>query len=569
MSDDTRLRVVLCWHMHQPDYRDLVSGEYRQPWTYLHAIKDYVDMAAHLEANTDARAVVNFAPVLLEQIVDYAEAVEGTLQNHGSIPDPLLSALADPALPTGRGAKETLIASCLRANETRMIHRFPAFERLAELARVFVANPHALDYVSEDFLSDLLVWYHLAWIGETVRREDLRVKALMQKQNHYTLHERRELLTIIGEILSGLLPRYRALAEAGRAELSLTPYAHPIVPLLLDIRCGKEAMPDAPLPSFEQYPGGEIRARWHMEKGIECFQRHFGFKPQGCWPSEGGVSDATMALLDEFGFRWAATGESVLHHSIDKMSGQPEESERHYLFQPHRSGQSKVACFFRDDRLSDQIGFVYADWHADDAVANLVHHLENIADSFAKKEKAVVSIIMDGENAWEHYPENGYYFLNALYAQLASHPKLQLSTFSQCLDDGVPINQLPHLVAGSWVYGTFSTWIGEKDKNRGWEMLADAKQAFDAAMAAGLDEKHRSEAEQQLAVCEGSDWFWWFGGDNPAETVRDFDELYRMHLSRLYQILRREPPDYLSHPFTFGGGKPAHGGTMKRGQVSV
>ena len=569
MSDNAPLRVVLCWHMHQPDYRDLISGKYRQPWTYLHAIKDYVDMVAHLEANAKARAVVNFAPVLLEQIDVYANVVKDMLQHHAAIPDPLLSALAEPALPSSHGEREALISACLRANEKNMIHRFPAFAKLVELGKMFIEQPHALHYVSEDFLSDLLVWYHLAWIGETVRRQDSRVKTLMQKEHHYTLHERRELLTIISDILSDLLPRYRALAEAGQVELSFTPYAHPIVPLLLDIPCAKEAMPDAPLPAMDSYPGGDVRARWHMQKGLEVFQHHFGFKPRGCWPSEGSVSDATMELLDEFSIDWAATGESVLHNSVSKMGEQLEDTHRHYLFQPHRTAGSNVACFFRDDRLSDQIGFVFSDWHADDAVANLVHHLENIADSFSDKDKAVVSIIMDGENAWEYYPENGFHFLDSLYAQLSNHPKLNLTTFSECLDSDVPVNQLPHLVPGSWVYGTFSTWIGEKDKNRGWEMLRDAKFVFDQAVADGLDERQLHDAEQQLAVCEGSDWFWWFGGDNPSEAVQDFDELYRMHLSRLYLILDKEPPDYLSHPFTHGGGRAEHGGTMKRGQAGA
>lgn len=179
----------------------------------------------------------------------------------------------------------------------------------------------------------------------------------------------------------------------------------------------------------------------------------------------------------------------------------------------------------------------------------------------------MVSIILDGENAWEYYAENGYSFLKTLYSQLSRHPKLKLSTFSECLAGDVSVNRLPHLVAGSWVHGTFSTWIGEQDKNRGWEMLYDAKTAFDHAVETGLEQERRTEAEQQLAVCEGSDWFWWFGSENPAKAVHNFDKLYRMHLSRLYLILDREPPEYLSRPFTFGGGTPAHGGTMKQGKA--
>ena len=566
MITDSRLRVVLCWHMHQPDYRDLINGQYHQPWTYLHAIKDYVDMAAHLETNPEARAVVNFTPILLVQLDDYARSVNAMLNNSGSIPDPLLAALAEPALPAGHGEREALVTACLRANELRLIKRFPEFNRLVELARSFISQRHALEYVSRDFLSDLLVWYHLAWVGETVRREDPRIKALMKKASHYTLHDRRELLTVIDEILQDLLPRYRRLAESGQVELSVTPYAHPIVPLLLDIHCASEAMPEAPMPAVQDYPGGAERARWHFQQGIECFEKHFGFKPAGCWPSEGSVSDATMAMMEEFGFRWCASGESVLHNSAAAIGEDVSGESSHYLFQPHRVGKSQPVCFFRDDRLSDQIGFVYADWHADDAVNDLVHHLENISTSFNSKGDAVVSIIMDGENAWEYYPENAYFFLSALYQKLASHPHLKLTTFSACLDEGVAINSLPHLVPGSWVYGTFSTWIGEPGKNRGWEMLADAKHAFDEAIQSGLDKKHRARAELQLAVCEGSDWFWWFGGDNPAETVRNFDELYRLHLSRLYQIIGKEPPEYLAHSFTTGSGEPIHGGTMRHGK---
>jgi len=72
MSGNTKLDLVLLWHMHQPDFRDHATGEYAQPWVYLHAIKDYSDMAAHLENHPKVRAVVNFTPVLLDQLEDYA-----------------------------------------------------------------------------------------------------------------------------------------------------------------------------------------------------------------------------------------------------------------------------------------------------------------------------------------------------------------------------------------------------------------------------------------------------------------------------------------------------------------
>ena len=134
MSAEPRLNVVLCWHMHQPQYRDLISGHYYLPWSYLHAIKDYVDMAAHLESVPEARAVVNFAPLLLEQIDDYARHVHGYLNNGLSIGDPLLAALAQPVLPGEAEARLALVKGCLRANETRVIRRFPDYQRLVDMA---------------------------------------------------------------------------------------------------------------------------------------------------------------------------------------------------------------------------------------------------------------------------------------------------------------------------------------------------------------------------------------------------------------------------------------------------
>jgi alpha-amylase/alpha-mannosidase (GH57 family) len=567
MPNKQKLKVVLCWHMHQPEYRDQRNGEYFLPWTYLHVIKDYVDMAAHLEAVPDARAVVNFVPTLLEQVDDYAGQVQHFLNNTGTIRDPLLAALAEPVLVAATDQRLHLIKDCLRANRKHMIDRFPAYRELVTIADWLVKHPDALIYTSEQFFVDLIMWYHLAWMGETVRRSDLRVKRLLEQQTAYTLHDRHELLGIIGELLSSLIGRYRALAERGQVELSVTPYAHPIMPLLLDIESAREAMPDVTLPTLQHYPGGAARVRWHLTRGLEVFRHYFGSTPRGCWPSEGSLSETTLKLLSETGFEWTATGESVLRNSLDRPADTGDLCGEESVHHAYRLRGTQTGIFFRDDGLSDLIGFTYADWKADDAVANLVHHLGNIADACRGKPDSVASIILDGENAWEYYPQNGYYFLRALYEALVDHPDLELTTFSACLDAGITPTELPHLVAGSWVYGTFSTWIGDTDKNAGWNMLGDAKQAFDRAVASGKLEPDRlALAEQQLAICEGSDWFWWFGDYNPAESVECFEYLYRSHLSNLYHLLGEEPPSYLSRVFSHGAGSPAMGGTMRPGQ---
>jgi len=563
-AEAKRLKVVLCWHMHQPDYRGPDHSDYQLPWVYLHGIKDYVDMAAHLEANPDARAVVNFAPVLLEQLADYGEQIKAWLEHGKLIGDPLLAALAGPGLPLKTSERREILRACLRANEKQLIDRFPRFRELADLAEWIGEHPKSCRYLNDQYMIDLLVWYHLAWMGESVRTNDLRIQSLQKKERKFNLDDRRRLVELIGELISGVIGRYRRLAEAGRVELSVTPYAHPIVPLLLDIDSAKEAMPDAVLPDLKAYPGGEPRSRWHIRKGLAAFERFFGFRPEGCWPSEGAVSMDTLRLLEEEGFRWAASGQQVLHNSLTVANG--EELPKSWLHLPYRVNEGRLNCFFRDDGLSDLIGFTYAEWHADDAVNNFIHHLENIADVCADEQDAVVSIIMDGENAWEYYPGNGSHFLSTLYQRLAEHPKLELTTFSECLNDLKNHRPaLPKLVAGSWVYGTFSTWIGDRDKNRAWEMLADAKEAFDKVVAEGrLDEETLTAAEYQLATCEGSDWFWWFGDYNPGHTVSDFERLFRHQLSHLYSMIDEEPPAYLSEVFAHGSGAPTRGGVMKQ-----
>ena len=560
--EKNKLQLVLCWHMHQPEYRDLQTGEFMLPWTYLHVIKDYVDMAAHLESVPEAKAVVNFAPILLEQIEEYAKQVHGYLHDRTEMTDSLLAALVGSTMPDNPEDRLQLVKDCLRANRDRQINRYPAFQKLAEMTDWLDSHFDALRYINDQFIIDMLVWYHLAWMGETVKLTDSRVQHLIEKGGAYTPHDRMELLQIIGEQLSHVIQRYKVLARKGQIELSVTPYAHPIMPLLLDIHSTHQALPDAPLPNLTHYSGGEQRVAWHIKKGLKTFERFFDFKPKGCWPSEGAISKQTLKILGESGFTWAASGGAVLANSLNL----PENKQPNGRHHPFKVEKTKIVCFFRDDGLSDMIGFDYSKWHADDAVADLIQHLENIRAH--EPEDSVVSIIMDGENAWEYFPYNGYFFLSALYKRLANHPSIELTTFSDCLKGKTAIKPKPlkKLLAGSWVYGTFSTWIGDGDKNRGWDMLGAAKLAFDQAITdKRLTDKQLKKAEHQLAICEGSDWFWWFGDYNPGQAVSSFEKQFRLNLANLYRLLENEPPAYLSLSFTQGSGTPAMGGVMRSG----
>ncbi|HET8705600.1 MAG TPA: glycoside hydrolase family 57 protein, partial [Pseudomonadales bacterium] len=520
------------------------------------------DMAAHLEANPAARAVVNFAPILLEQLEDYALNIEHFFDENAPLNDWLLRALVDVTLPHDEESSLRLLKQCLKANETRLIQRFEPFQKLVQLARHALENPLTLLYVNGQFLADLLVWYHIAWLGESVRNHPV-IKQLMDKKSQFGVRDREQLLRVIGEAIRGIIPRYRRLLEQNRVELSFSPYSHPIIPLMIDFKSAEEAMPGTALPAAMHYPNGEERAHWHIQHGIEVFERYFGQPPTGCWPSEGSISDAALKLFAEHNVKWIATGQQVLRNSLNRA-----QINTGCIHRPYRVQSIPVECFFRDDQLSDAIGFHYSNWHADDAVNDLIHTLENINNACLDTPNRLVPIILDGENCWEYYPNNGHYFLQALYAKLSQHPKLNLTTFKDYLATMQNAAfTLPSIMAGSWVYGTFSTWIGCEDKNRGWDLLVQAKQTLDTLIKNNaLSEKAKQLSLEQLALCEGSDWFWWFGDYNPSETVHDFERLYREHLINLYRFMGQPVPEVLSKVISRGHGNPENSGVMRRSQ---
>jgi alpha-amylase/alpha-mannosidase (GH57 family) len=339
------------------------------------------------------------------------------------------------------------------------------------------------------------------------------------------------------------------------------------VPLLIEMETMHCALPESKGPAEKQYPGGLERARWHMQEGLRVFERYLGCRPKGIWLSEGGVSEDALKLLDEFGMAWSASGEGVWHNSrfLSGLEAHGEEARRS-LFCAHAVDKCETRMFFRDDGLSDMIGFEYQQWNAADAAANFNQHLKNIARYLGdKSEEHVVSVILDGENAWEYYPDNAFHFLGALYEQLAASEHVRPMTFSDALQH-CPPQHLPSLCPGSWVYGSFSTWIGEHDKNRAWDLLVEAKTTYDrVTKTKRFDAPARARLERQLAICEGSDWFWWFGDYNPSDSVSDFDRLYRQQLTNLYQMLGERVPASLEKPISSGGGSAANAGTMRRG----
>ncbi|MDH5734554.1 MAG: glycoside hydrolase family 57 protein, partial [Gammaproteobacteria bacterium] len=460
------INFVLCWHMHQPWYQKGIDGEYQLPWVYLHAIKDYADMAAHLEAHPEMKVVVNFAPVLLDQLDDYKNQIGLYLQQGEPMRDPMLNLLSGVTpIPGDIEGRYEILKSCQRAHAPRMIDPYPVFrDLLGQVKKIFKGKTEnrelwpLLHYFNDQYFIDVLVWYHLSWLGYSLKQKDTALE-LMEKGRLFTNQDRRDLLQLIFDGIAGLIPRYRKLAEAGQIELSMTPYGHPIIPLLNDIANMKCAQPDAPVPNYDSYPDGLQRSRWHIEQGIACFEAHFGMRPKGVWLSEGAISEDSVRLLDEFGFQWTASGQGVWHNSkqLLEASGVDVDSNKTH-FSPFVLNDLNTRIFFRDDGLSDLIGFEYSKREHHDAVCDFTHHLANIADFHGDKaHEHVVSVILDGENAWEYYPDNAYHFLDQLYGQIVDHKRVRPCVFSELIHLK-STNPLSKLCPGSWVYGSFLTW---------------------------------------------------------------------------------------------------------------
>ncbi|MEI6702854.1 MAG: glycoside hydrolase family 57 protein [Deltaproteobacteria bacterium] len=542
---NTPLDVVIVWHMHQPYYKDPLKNEYALPWTYLHCIKDYFDMPAIVEDTPGAKAVFNLVPSLIEQILDYAA---------GTAVDPFL--LKGKAAPCDLSTDDRvfLLENFFSANRQRMIE--PSRRYLELLYMAGEGKPGSardrVKHFSDQDLLDLQVWFFLAWTGEAARRRYPVFAELITKGEDFTVADKELLFATQQELLQSIIPLYKRLHEGGRIELSVTPYYHPILPLLCDIRSAQTAMPRVALPVANiSYPED---ARAQVSRGIEYFREVFGFAPTGMWPSEGSVSNETLAIISGCGIRWIATDEEILAKSMDGGLGSNKERlYRPWLF---AGKEGEIGVFFRDHQLSDLVGFTYSQWDAGRAVNDLCGRL-NAIKARVGGEGRVVPIILDGENAWEYYPDNAYDFLQGMYRGIAESAALNLTTCSEVLKHTRFDGRLHTIYPGSWINGNYGIWIGHPEENLAWDLLAKAREAAVSAnslVATALESGAPSADVTAELICrslyaaEGSDWFWWYGDDHFSQHSDRFDKLFRQHLMNVYRLLGQDTPRELLEP---------------------
>lgn len=521
------LYLAFIYHMHQPYYKNLLTDECRFPWVRLHGTKDYLDMVEILKDYPDIHQTFNLVPSLIEQVEDYSQ---------GKIEDLFLRLSLKPASDLTHEDKQFILEHFFMIDLERAISVHPRYYEL-----YFKKNNHS-SFTAQDFL-DLQAWFNLAWIDPSFRDAIPELKALVNKARFFSEEEKKACLDAQINILKQIIPGYKKFKQSGQIDISISPYYHPILPLLYSTKIARQANQKTILPKIEFSHPEDVEAQ--VEEALEFFKQRFGTAPSGMWPSEESVSEQILPFIAQAGINWIVTDEAILFKSLRQ-----KKRDAQLLYKPYmlETKEGNLNIVFRDSNLSNLIGFIYHRWPTEEAVTDFMKHLKNIHTAFAKENPLVV-IALDGENCWEYYRNDGHDFLKLLYQRISQEKNIKSVTVSEYLKLYPESQNLKHLRPGSWISGDFSKWIGNPYKNLAWEYLTKAREEFERILN---DEDKRSAlsdklnlAWRQIYIAEGSDWFWWYGEDH-----KHFDELFRMHLSNFYNIIGKNIPDYLNRPLS-------------------
>ncbi len=537
MSRRQPLFLIFQWHMHQPFYKDAISGQYLLPWVRLHCTKDYTDMIWHLERFPEVKGVVNFVPSLLKQIRDYNDFT--------SVDERFLNLTRKPAGQLSGEDKHLILQHFFPGNRERMIS---VSRRYSELFNSRGADPTdealaavARSWTPQDFL-DLQMWFLLAWTGEELREEP-EIAQLIAKESNFTEQEKQKVLSLHQQSIRELLDRYVQLQDTKQIEITGCPYTHPILPLLLDSEVARISMPDADLP-LHRFSEPE-EAEKQVIRALQIFRNDMGWEIAGMWPSEGAVSEAAVKLLRKYDVRYITTDSNVLARTLSRS---PEPAwlvpEQKYMPYTYPTQDGDMVIFARDQALSDRIGFQYASMEPEQAVEDFFAQLYRIDDTLPDDGYPyVVVITMDGENAWEYYRQNGRPFFEALYGRLSDDQRIRTTTFSEQLNRTGELNELEWIYPGSWIHSDFHYWIGDPVKNAAWDKLHTTLDVVHQKQKDGVTLSEH--AEQALLQAEGSDWFWWYGNPNHSDYDRIFDQLFCNALRKVCYEMEEELPEAL------------------------
>ncbi|GAB5046266.1 glycoside hydrolase family 57 protein [Thermodesulfovibrio sp. TK110] len=525
------INLAILWHMHQPYYYDPLKNKFVLPWVRLHATKDYLDMLLILKNFPQVKVSFNLVPSLLKQLKEYEAGVTDIFFEYSLVPSEELN----------EEQKAFILENFFLANWKTMVGAFPRYKELLEKRGKIYGDPLKLSKkFTPQELRDLQVLFNLVWIDPFHRQRDPFLKELEKKGENFTEEEKRLLLEKHLELIKQIIPAYKEMALSGQIELTVSPFYHPILPLIYDNYKAKESMPEVLLPQYNFK--APLDAENQIKNAIAYFEEIFGFKPQGMWPSEGSVSEEVIRLIAKAGIKWIATDEEILSKSINETLRNGEKLiNPSILYQAYEFEGVKI--FFRDRILSDLIGFVYSNWQPQRAVEDF---LKRIIDSTSS---GIVSVILDGENAWEYYENDGIEFLEKLYETLQKSKDIKTVTFSEYLQENPRAISLKKVFPGSWIGANFSIWIGHEEDNLSWDYLYKVRQEL-LSCSKENPNKDLSHCWEEIFISEGSDWNWWYGDEHYTETKDVFDEIYRHHLMSVFLKMGKEPPAFLYVPIS-------------------
>ncbi|HAF63148.1 MAG TPA: glycoside hydrolase [Anaerolineaceae bacterium] len=544
------LYLNILWHQHQPLYYKDEDGVYTRPWVRVHATKDYYDMAAILKEYPDVHATFNLTPVLMRQLDDF---VENDAKD-------LYWVLAEmPADQLTADQKEFILSRFFDANWDNIIYRFPRYKELllkrggTDEAAISAAME---TYTTQDFL-DLQVWFNLAWFDPDFLAQE-PLKTLVEKGEEFSEEDKQIVFSEVRNVMADIIPLHKEMQDSGQIEVITTPYAHPILPLIYNSDLAAVGNPTTDLPERFSWPNDAIA---HLSNSVTIYEEHFGKNPNGLWPGEGSVAEDVVPLIADAGYSWMATGEPVLAASFG-MANFTRDShetvqEADVLYRPYyvQGAQGDaVAIFFRDWTLSDKVGFTYSQTPGEEAAADLMQRLENIRQQLKDENVQgahIVSIVLDGENAWEYYPNDGKEFLHALYRMLSESETIKTVTPSEYLEMFPEQQEIEDLFPGAWFSANYDTWIGEDEENQAWNYLGKVRDhlaKYDLTQKREASEEAIALAQDYMYLAEGSDWFWWYGADQDSGQDSYFDLGFRELLKKVYESLGDEVPAFLSVP---------------------
>ncbi|MFH1830730.1 MAG: glycoside hydrolase family 57 protein [Pseudomonadota bacterium] len=527
--------IAFLWHMHQPYYRDMVTGESSMPWVRLHGTHSYFDMLRLYRKFPNVKGTINFVPSLIEQLLAYTE--EGKS-------DAFLDHTLVPATELTIQQKVFLLRHFFMANTERKIEPYGPYQKLRARLGQGGANidyNQAVRFFSTQEYLNLQVYYNLIWFGFASREEIPELTEMLSYGGHFTEDQKLFVVDTQRKVLGNLLKEISAACESENVEICTTPFFHPMLPLLIDTDIAKRANPKTKLPPRFRAP--EI-ARAQVKRALDAMERWTGRRPKGMWPAEGGVSPEIIPLLHDAGVKWIASDERVLELSLT------EKLKATNRYQPFRVlyENAGVDIVFRDHILSDLISFTYCKMPAEKAAEDFISRIRHI-DKAAKDKPCLITIVLDGENPWEFYPDAGKEFLNALFTAI-EREGISTTRIGDYVETHPPQEEVLHLHSGSWIDANFNIWIGKTQKNQAWDYikrtLGETEGVFTNTAVESEPNVHKA-FESLCAAC-GSDWFWWYDDDFDSAFKGDFDRIFRTHLKNTFSLLGKDVPLFLFEP---------------------